>query len=66
MKIGICNEIFNGWEIEKVFSFIKECGYEGLEIAPFTLGNSVSEIPERKIEEIKKLSKNYAKMDIRD
>ena len=59
MKIGICNEIFNGWEIEKVFSFIKECGYEGMEIAPFTFGNSVSEIPESKIEEIKKLSKNY-------
>ncbi len=44
MKIGVCNEIFKSWDIEKVFYFIKESGYDGLEIAPFTLGNSVDEV----------------------
>jgi len=57
MKIGICNEMFENWDIEKIFYFIKEIGYEGLEIAPFTLGNSVDEIEKELIEKIKFLSK---------
>jgi len=56
MKIGICNEIFKSWDIEKVFYFIKESGYDGLEIAPFTLGNSVDEIEKSEIEKIRKTS----------
>jgi sugar phosphate isomerase/epimerase len=45
MKIGICNEIFKGWKTEKLFPFLKETGYQGLEIAPFTLAENVDEIP---------------------
>ncbi|MCM8804463.1 MAG: sugar phosphate isomerase/epimerase [Candidatus Omnitrophica bacterium] len=56
MKIGICNEIFNGWELKDIFEFIKRIGYEGLEIAPFTLADDISLVSETKIEEIKKLS----------
>jgi len=56
MKVGICNEIFENWKIEKVFDFIKEIGYEGIEIAPFTLGNSVDEIEENLINKIRVLS----------
>lgn len=59
MKIGICNEIFQNWEIEEIFEFIKKLGYNGLEIAPFTLGNSVDEIEEEKIKKIKDCSKKY-------
>ncbi len=56
MKIGICNEIFKNWDIEKVIHFIKDLGYQGLEIAPFTLGNSVDEVEKNEIEKIRKTS----------
>jgi sugar phosphate isomerase/epimerase len=44
MKIAICNELFQGWPIEKVFDYAAQLGYDGVEIAPFTLGDSVTEI----------------------
>jgi sugar phosphate isomerase/epimerase len=44
MKIAICNELFQGWPIEKVFEYAAQLGYDGVEIAPFTLADSVTEI----------------------
>jgi D-psicose/D-tagatose/L-ribulose 3-epimerase len=44
MKISICNELFQGWPIEKVFQYAAQLGYDGVEIAPFTLADSVTEI----------------------
>src|SRR5437667_11615514 len=44
MKFAICNEIFQGWKIEDVFGYCRRLGYEGVELAPFTLANSVVEI----------------------
>lgn len=45
MKFGICNEIFQGWKIEDAMSHAKRAGYDGIEIAPFTLAKSVTDIP---------------------
>ena len=44
MKFAICNEIFRDWKIEDVFAFAAKLGYVGVEIAPFTLANSVTEV----------------------
>jgi sugar phosphate isomerase/epimerase len=44
VKFAICNEIFKGWKIEDVFAYAAKLGYQGVEIAPFTLADSVSEI----------------------
>ena len=44
MKIAICNELFQGWPIERVFEYAAHLGYDGVEIAPFTLADSVTEI----------------------
>ena len=44
MKFAICNEIFQGWKIEDVFAYAANLGYDGVEIAPFTLANSVGEV----------------------
>ena len=44
MKISICNELFQGWPIERVFDYAAQLGYDGVEIAPFTLADSVTEI----------------------
>ncbi len=49
IKISICNELFQGWPIEKVFEFAAQLGYDGVEIAPYTLADSVTEIsPKRR------------------
>lgn len=37
IKFGICNELFEDWEFARVCEFVKEAGYEGIELAPFTL-----------------------------
>jgi len=48
MKISICNETFQGWPIEKVFEYAAQLGYDGVEISPFTLSDSVTEISQKR------------------
>ncbi|HWW00741.1 MAG TPA: sugar phosphate isomerase/epimerase family protein [Candidatus Acidoferrum sp.] len=44
MKFAICNEIFKDWKIDDVFAHAGRLRYDGVEIAPFTLANAVTEI----------------------
>jgi sugar phosphate isomerase/epimerase len=44
MKFAICNEIFRDWRIEDTLAFAAKVGYDAVEIAPFTLADSVREI----------------------
>jgi sugar phosphate isomerase/epimerase len=45
IKVSICNELFQGWPIDRVFEYAAQLGYDGVEIAPYTLADSVTEIP---------------------
>jgi len=45
VKVSICNELFQGWTIDRVFEYAAQLGYNGVEIAPYTLADSVTEIP---------------------
>lgn len=53
IKLGICNELFEGWEFGRVCATVKELGYDGLEIAPFTLVPRIEELSEGRRREIK-------------
>jgi sugar phosphate isomerase/epimerase len=53
MKFGTCNEYFEGWTIEDVFDYAGTVGYDGVEIAPFTLADSVDDIPASRRNEIR-------------
>ena len=44
MKFATCNEYFAEWPIERVFDYAAELGYDGVEIAPFTLAESAYDI----------------------
>jgi hypothetical protein len=37
MRFAICNETYKGWDLTKTCESVRDTGYEGLEIAPFTL-----------------------------
>jgi sugar phosphate isomerase/epimerase len=49
MRFAICNEIFRGWTLETTLAYAARLGYEGIEVAPFTIADSVVDIgaPER-------------------
>jgi sugar phosphate isomerase/epimerase len=44
MKFAVCNEIFQGWKLGDTLACAARLGYSGVEIAPFTLANSVTDI----------------------
>jgi len=53
MKFAICNEIFQGWRIEEAMKFARDVGYDGIEIAPFTLARNVAEIDAKSRQQIR-------------
>ena len=44
MQFAICNELFEGWPFEKVCRYVKSIGYDGLEVAPFTLAPRITDV----------------------
>jgi len=51
MKLGICNELFVNWPWEKLCDFIRSLGYQGIEVAPFTLAERAERVtPQRRAE----------------
>jgi sugar phosphate isomerase/epimerase len=45
VKFAICNELFEGWAFDRVCRFVKTTGYDGLEVAPFTLAPRITDLP---------------------
>lgn len=56
MKFSICNELFEGWKLDEVFQYSAELGYDGVEIAHFTICDSVNEVSDAERESIRKLA----------
>src|SRR4051795_11934833 len=51
MRFAICNEMFEGWPWERVCDFVRDLGYTGLEVAPFTLADHADHVaPDRRRE----------------
>ena len=53
MKFATCNEYFESIPIEDVFNYAADLGYDGVEIAPFTLAPSVEDISAVRRDEIR-------------
>lgn len=56
MKFSICNEIFRDWDLREVFRTARKMGYDAVEIAPFTLADSVEEISRSERARIKSMA----------
>ncbi len=54
MKYAICNELFENWPFAKVCDFVRSIGYQGLEIAPFTLASHASKISAEQRRELRR------------
>ncbi|MCL2743207.1 MAG: sugar phosphate isomerase/epimerase [Planctomycetaceae bacterium] len=60
MKFAICNELFEGWnttagfDFSRVFDYIKMTGYDGVEVAPFTIAETALAISSKKRDEIRR------------
>ncbi len=60
LKLALCNEMFEAWNTERgfdfprVFEFIKKCGYDGVEIAPFTIDTDAFRISAARRVEIRR------------
>ncbi len=59
IKFAICNEVFQGWRLEDAFAFIKDVGYDGVEIAPFTLAERVEQISPEERKRIRELAEKF-------
>ena len=44
VRFAICNELFEGWPFEEVCAYVKSVGYDGLELAPFTLAPLITDL----------------------
>jgi sugar phosphate isomerase/epimerase len=54
MKFAVCNETFQDWPFDKAFAFAAECGYTGIEIAPFTVAQYATQITAAQRNEIRR------------
>ncbi len=53
MRYAICNEMFKDWAFDRICRYVRSLGYEGMEIAPFTLAGHVDRITPRQRQEIR-------------
>lgn len=44
LKYAICNELYGDWPFDRAFAHARELGYQGIEIAPFTINSCAYEI----------------------
>jgi sugar phosphate isomerase/epimerase len=54
MKAAICNELFEGWAFDRVCRFARSVGYTGIEIAPFTLAERITDVPPSRLNELRR------------
>ena len=55
IRFGLCNELFEGWNLADTCRVVKDLGYEGIEIAPFTLAPRITDLTTQQRNEAKRV-----------
>jgi len=58
-KYAICSDAFCDWPLEKGFALAAECGYQGIEIAPYNVADNVTEISAARRREIRRQAESH-------
>ncbi len=53
MKFAICQELFEGWDWDRQCRFVSECGYTGIEIAPYTLASHPKDLDAKQRQQLR-------------
>jgi sugar phosphate isomerase/epimerase len=59
MRFAICNEIYQGWPMDDAMAHAKKTGYEGFEIAPFTMGKYVTDVSATERRRVRALAEKH-------
>jgi sugar phosphate isomerase/epimerase len=59
MKLALCNEMFERRPMAEVCSVVRKLGYDGLEIAPFTLAPSAEEVSAEQRKEVRQIFEDH-------
>jgi sugar phosphate isomerase/epimerase len=54
MRYAICNETFEGWDHPRVCQFVAGLGYQGLELAPFTLAPRITDVSAQRRQQLRR------------
>jgi sugar phosphate isomerase/epimerase len=63
VKFAICNELFENWPWERTCEFVGGIGYDGIEVAPFTLAPSVTDVSSRRRAALRRVAEE-AKLEV--
>lgn len=63
IRFGICNELFEGWPLERVLGYCAQVGYDAVEIAPFTLAEDIRDLSPDVVAEMRRAA-DQAGIDI--
>ncbi len=59
MRYAICNETFEGWDHLRICRFVAELGYRGLELAPFTLAERITDVSADRRRELRQQAEDH-------
>jgi sugar phosphate isomerase/epimerase len=59
MRYAICNETFQSWTHQQICKSVADLGYTGLEIAPFTLANRITDLRAAELTEMRKVAEDH-------
>lgn len=54
IRFAICNELFEGWPLERVLTYCAQVGYDAVELAPFTLARDIRDLSPQQVADLRK------------
>lgn len=59
MRFAVCNEMFQDWPLDDVFRLVAEAGYAAVELAPFTLAETIFDLPVERRRQIRRSARDH-------